>query len=330
MAQSHTPHDCCVRFAPAVADRRATLASRRALPLTCAGLPPAGSRQLACGAQSIFPRACGAISIAPAAAGPGLHEISIMAISLPSALRRRGQLRACSRSSRRNSRPQLALAAPIVPAESAHSICSAFAAAFPARSQALPRTRRSGERGSKGAQRLEQVPISWNRTNQCERAENTPESKFGARARCSPVRDLDFSTHWAPKPCPFVASIGSSFYSTSADYDRAISIAEINLSKSLRRHFHRVIASACAGPNLLGGIFLSLSKACSRSSRKNSRPQARARGPTSLKSPPIRSAQPLPGHFQPARRSCFGRDARASGGSKAAQRLAFKQHARCV
>ena len=46
VAQSHTPHDCCVRFAPAVADRRATLACRRALPLTCAGLPPAGSRQL--------------------------------------------------------------------------------------------------------------------------------------------------------------------------------------------------------------------------------------------------------------------------------------------
>ena len=33
MAQSHTPHDCCVRFATDVADGPATLASRRALPL---------------------------------------------------------------------------------------------------------------------------------------------------------------------------------------------------------------------------------------------------------------------------------------------------------
>src|SRR5260370_28537780 len=46
VAQSHTPHDRCVRFAPAVADGHATLASRPALPLTCTGLPPAGSRQL--------------------------------------------------------------------------------------------------------------------------------------------------------------------------------------------------------------------------------------------------------------------------------------------
>jgi hypothetical protein len=53
-----------------------------------------------------------------------------------------------------------------------------------------------------------------------------------------------------------VASIRSSFYSTSADYDRAISIAEINLSKSLRRYFHRVIASASARPNLLDAISL--------------------------------------------------------------------------
>ncbi len=45
-AQSHTPHNCCVRFEPAVADGHATLATRRALPLTRAGLPPAGTRQL--------------------------------------------------------------------------------------------------------------------------------------------------------------------------------------------------------------------------------------------------------------------------------------------
>jgi hypothetical protein len=60
----------------------------------------------------------------------------------------------------------------------------------------------------------------------------------------------------AAKTCPFVASIRSSFYSTSADDDRVISIAEINVSKGFRRHFHRVVASATAGPNLLDGIFL--------------------------------------------------------------------------
>ena len=46
-AQSHTPHNRCVRFVAAVTDgTHATLATRRALPLTCAGLPPAGPRQL--------------------------------------------------------------------------------------------------------------------------------------------------------------------------------------------------------------------------------------------------------------------------------------------
>ena len=45
-AQSPTPHNCCVRFAAVVTFRNATLATRRALPLTCTGLPPAGSRQL--------------------------------------------------------------------------------------------------------------------------------------------------------------------------------------------------------------------------------------------------------------------------------------------
>src|SRR5690348_515621 len=42
----HTPHDCCVRFAVAVAGHRATLATGRALPLTRTGLSPVGSRQL--------------------------------------------------------------------------------------------------------------------------------------------------------------------------------------------------------------------------------------------------------------------------------------------
>ena len=45
-AQSPTPHNCCGRFAAVVTFRDATLATRRALPLTCTGLPPAGSRQL--------------------------------------------------------------------------------------------------------------------------------------------------------------------------------------------------------------------------------------------------------------------------------------------
>ncbi len=152
VAQSHTPHDCCVRFAPAVADRRATLASRRALPLTCAGLPPAGSRQLACGAQSIFPRACGAISIASSRLPPQ-DQTSLMALPslcLASALST-GGLRG---SSRRNSRPQARARGPILPAKSAHSISSAFATAFPARSQILPRTATLGRAGSKAARRV--------------------------------------------------------------------------------------------------------------------------------------------------------------------------------
>jgi hypothetical protein len=37
----------CVRFATTVASGHATLATKRTLPLTCAGLPPAGSHQLA-------------------------------------------------------------------------------------------------------------------------------------------------------------------------------------------------------------------------------------------------------------------------------------------
>src|SRR6202521_1694384 len=46
VAQSHTPNDHCVRFAVVVTFPDATLVSRRALPLTRAGLSPAGSRQL--------------------------------------------------------------------------------------------------------------------------------------------------------------------------------------------------------------------------------------------------------------------------------------------
>jgi hypothetical protein len=123
------------------------------------------------------------------------------------------------------------------------------------------------------------------------------------------------------KICPFVASIRPSFYSTSANHDRAISIAEINLSKGLRRHFHRVLAPASAGPNLLDGIFLSLSKACSRSSRKNSRPQARARGPIH----PAEFAHSICSAFAtafPARSQALPRTRRSGErGSKAAQQL---------
>ena len=46
MAQSHTPHDCCVRFAAVVTFHDATLTTGRALPLTRTGFAPAGSRQL--------------------------------------------------------------------------------------------------------------------------------------------------------------------------------------------------------------------------------------------------------------------------------------------
>src|SRR5260370_279046 len=44
--QSHTPRNRCVRFAPTVAGGHATLATKRTLLLTWAGLPPAGSHQL--------------------------------------------------------------------------------------------------------------------------------------------------------------------------------------------------------------------------------------------------------------------------------------------
>jgi hypothetical protein len=46
VAQSHTPSDHCVRFVVVVTFPDATLVTRRALPLTWAGLSPAGSRQL--------------------------------------------------------------------------------------------------------------------------------------------------------------------------------------------------------------------------------------------------------------------------------------------
>src|SRR5215813_8269790 len=43
---SHTPCNRCVRFATTVASGHATLATKRTLLLTWAGLPPAGSHQL--------------------------------------------------------------------------------------------------------------------------------------------------------------------------------------------------------------------------------------------------------------------------------------------
>jgi hypothetical protein len=46
VAQSHTPCNRCVRFATAVARGHATLATKRTLLLTWAGLAPAGSHQL--------------------------------------------------------------------------------------------------------------------------------------------------------------------------------------------------------------------------------------------------------------------------------------------
>src|ERR1700756_4688635 len=45
VAQSHTPCNRCVRFAANVAVDHATLATKRTLLLTWAGLPPAGSHQ---------------------------------------------------------------------------------------------------------------------------------------------------------------------------------------------------------------------------------------------------------------------------------------------
>src|SRR6516162_9986619 len=46
VAQSHTPNDHCVRFVVVVAFPNATLVTKQALPLTWAGLSPAGPRQL--------------------------------------------------------------------------------------------------------------------------------------------------------------------------------------------------------------------------------------------------------------------------------------------
>jgi hypothetical protein len=46
VAQSHTPNDHCVRFAVVVTFPDATLVTKQALPLTWAGLSPAGPRQL--------------------------------------------------------------------------------------------------------------------------------------------------------------------------------------------------------------------------------------------------------------------------------------------
>ncbi len=57
---------------------------------------------------------------------------------------------------------------------------------------------------------LEQVPISWNRASQCERPETLP-NQIRSPAPCSPVRDLDFSTHWAPKPVPSSLRSGRPF-----------------------------------------------------------------------------------------------------------------------
>src|SRR6266480_1623164 len=54
--ESHTPCNRCVRFATTVASGHATLATKRTLLLTWAGLSPAGSHQLAAGALIQSPR----------------------------------------------------------------------------------------------------------------------------------------------------------------------------------------------------------------------------------------------------------------------------------
>jgi hypothetical protein len=54
VAQSHTPCNRCVRFATTVASGHATLATKRTLLLTWAGLSPAGSHQLAAGAPNQY------------------------------------------------------------------------------------------------------------------------------------------------------------------------------------------------------------------------------------------------------------------------------------
>src|SRR3954451_20656088 len=48
VGRSHTPQDCCVRFAVVVTFHAATLATGRALPLTRTGLSPVGTGQLSC------------------------------------------------------------------------------------------------------------------------------------------------------------------------------------------------------------------------------------------------------------------------------------------
>ena len=56
VAQSHTPCNRCVRFATTVASGHATLATKRTLLPTWAGLSPAGSHQLCAGAPTRSPR----------------------------------------------------------------------------------------------------------------------------------------------------------------------------------------------------------------------------------------------------------------------------------
>src|ERR1700746_3552056 len=70
-AQSHTPCNRCVRFVTTVASGYATLTTKRALPLTWAGLPPAGSHQLAAGALIRLLRRRGrAETLGPLGRGP--------------------------------------------------------------------------------------------------------------------------------------------------------------------------------------------------------------------------------------------------------------------
>src|SRR5882757_4708035 len=55
-AQWHTPHNRCVRFAPAVAGDHATLATGRPLRPTRTGLSPAGPRQLSWRTSNPWPQ----------------------------------------------------------------------------------------------------------------------------------------------------------------------------------------------------------------------------------------------------------------------------------
>src|SRR5712675_1268237 len=83
-AQWHTPHNRCVRFAPAVAGDHATLATGRPLRLTRTGLSPAGQRQLSWRTSNPWPqRKTGLLRYARNDEATATHPFCIPASQFP-------------------------------------------------------------------------------------------------------------------------------------------------------------------------------------------------------------------------------------------------------